>query len=339
MKSYFTDEGGLRSMKESIIRSLIGTIVMGSIVFTLFGCGDKNDVSTIDLNIDVDSEISKDTEPPANGADSENESGTEAGAGTVASDGDVVSSGPYGEITMSIAEGWTGKPFGTYENEAHIQEYGIILQKEGEDSQAYLLYYPTFGVCGTGMTFENIEIAGKPANMGYENGSSFWGYVSMTDNMEGLVLLMENIPEEWWNSNREELLGMLDTVRLDAEKKTGVVEVYSDDSYNEEIGVKMRINKLSKTGATIEFVDVDDSKNQELFFGEEYYIEKKTENGWEQAKEVELMFIDIAYVVPAGESAVIDVDWSGSYGELEPGEYRISKGVSGKTLRAYFTVN
>lgn len=134
----------------------------------------------------------------------------------------VTAPGPYGEISIGLAEGWTGEAFGTYENETHMEEYGITLGKEGEAEKALLLYYPMFGVCGTGMTFENVVVGEKMASMGYESHDDyFWGYVALDEENHGIVLLLENVSEDWWTTNREELLGMLESVQLDTNQKTG----------------------------------------------------------------------------------------------------------------------
>ena len=63
-----------------------------------------------------------------------------------------------------------------------------------------------------------------------------------------------------------------------------------------------------------------------ISFGEEYYIQKKTESGWEDVKELMDHNVNaVLFQAPAGDSFSFDVNWSLLYGTLESGEYRIVK--------------
>ena len=82
-------------------------------------------------------------------------------------------------------------------------------------------------------------------------------------------------------------------------------------------------NTITKTGAT--FI-LKNNTNDEYWYGQEYYIERKEENVWVKiATDYPLTWNAIAYTLKANEEKEINIDWSISYGELSDGKYRLVK--------------
>ena len=65
---------------------------------------------------------------------------------------------------------------------------------------------------------------------------------------------------------------------------------------------------------------------QKISFGEYFSIQKKTENGWKDVKELVDHGVNaVLFQAPAGDSFSYDINWSWLYGTLDAGEYRIVK--------------
>lgn len=77
-------------------------------------------------------------------------------------------------ILVELPEGWThGEVSEDYRR-------GIEIRPEDGDSGVTLCYYPSmFGVCGTGLTEEKIELGdGVTAFVGYYDGGKNWSFVA-----------------------------------------------------------------------------------------------------------------------------------------------------------------
>lgn len=107
-------------------------------------------------------------------------------------------------------------------------------------------------------------------------------------------------------------------------------------------GVSMTIKDgtLTKTGVTVIIHDTSDREN---IYGDEYRIDKKINNEWE---ELEIVFEgnyawnSIGYTVGADNILEFDINWKTLYGKLDKGEYRIVKDTleAGEGTSHYITV-
>ncbi len=111
-------------------------------------------------------------------------------------------------------------------------------------------------------------------------------------------------------------------------------------------GVTLSVKNVTPTGATVVFTQSGGNPTGELTTGSYYWIEYE---GEERAFVIDgdIAWTAEAYVIPKDGKFEMNVDWEWLYGELEPGVYRIYKGVSDyrgsgdlddKTYSAEFTV-
>lgn len=104
---------------------------------------------------------------------------------------------------------------------------------------------------------------------------------------------------------------------------------------NEVKNVSMSIKKgtLTNTGANIVIIDTNTQKHT---FDEEYRIDKKVNDRWEEVKRIDnnFAFKDIAWIVGDDNTITKNVNWEKLYGKLEAGQYRMVKKVNGKMFSA-----
>ncbi len=81
----------------------------------------------------------------------------------------------YVYMELPLYDGW--------EHDIIEDGEGIRFWKSGdEDKYAQLLYYDMFGVCGTGLKEESIELtSGEEANVGYYDGGKDWSFIHYCD--------------------------------------------------------------------------------------------------------------------------------------------------------------
>lgn len=108
--------------------------------------------------------------------------------------------------------------------------------------------------------------------------------------------------------------------------------IYVDDEESRisEIALSFSLKDISPTGATLVFEQYDaDAPKGELHYGEDYVIEGKKNGKWEKVPTVieNHGFNLAAMTIKSGDTVEKTLDWKGLYGELEPGEYRIGKGI------------
>ena len=105
-------------------------------------------------------------------------------------------------------------------------------------------------------------------------------------------------------------------------------------------GVTMEIKEetLTKTGATI-VLQVNDGT--EYSYGRWFRIDKKENGKWRGLEPIDenYVFDAIGLILkPYGETEE-KIDWSQLYGELEKGEYRLVKNISGKYIGTEFVID
>ena len=111
----------------------------------------------------------------------------------------------------------------------------------------------------------------------------------------------------------------------------GSTFINDEGSQIPEIALSVSLKNITPTGATFVFDQYDaDAPKGELIYGAEFVLEVLKNGEWERApvtKEGNYAFNLIAYFLPCEEITEFEIDWGWLYGELEPGEYRIGKGV------------
>ncbi len=293
------------------------------------------------------------------GAGTSDGSGTEGGAGTSEHSGkdaaageEAVQGGPYGQLSLCIPEGWSHETYSTDSAESYGNRYGIRFHPEGA-AQGYveLMYEEFFGVCGTGLESRDAVIAGNTVSIGTYDGHPYWNFICFQGEMDGVVAVAYDVGD-WWGTYGDQVMEILDTAVYDPDIREGGAWIFKEDSEIEKIGLNLSLRGISATGATLVFNQYDrKAPTGSLQFGDDYVIERLRDGKWEEVPVVVVGnygFNAVAYVMAPGEATEKELDWEWLYGELEPGEYRISKGVDDfrgtgdydkYTVYAYFILN
>ena len=139
--------------------------------------------------------------------------GVETDAGSVVDTMDANRvSASHGEHTLSISipEGWE------YEIKEYSDEsssFGIFFWPEGEtEGKLSFLYYDAWGVCGTGLESETIEIGGYEASQGNYNGG-IWEFICFQKE-PGWCVIKNDAAYAWLGKHIDEAMEIIDTVRL-----------------------------------------------------------------------------------------------------------------------------
>ena len=121
-------------------------------------------------------------------------------------------SASHGEHTLfiSIPEDWE------YEIKEYSEEnssFGIHFWPEGEtEGELSFLYYDAWGVCGTGLESETIEIGGYEASQGNYNGG-IWEFICFQKD-SGWCVIKNDTARTWLGKYMDEAMEIIDTVRV-----------------------------------------------------------------------------------------------------------------------------
>ena len=101
---------------------------------------------------------------------------------------------------------------------------------------------------------------------------------------------------------------------------------YLPSAENTGLGVSLTIEAVSPTGATLVFDQYDTTKDDVLFGGNDYFLQVKTGNGWEDLPTLEVpTFAGSSYSI--SNIRRHEIDWQWLYGALSSGHYRIGKNI------------
>lgn len=109
-------------------------------------------------------------------------------------------------ITLTLPAGWNYALISLAQNDYCA---GITFWPRGrEEGKIRLEYYPQgFGVCGTGLETDAMELAGRTVTVGTYDGAALWDYISFGDDFaawgEG--------HESWWAEYGETAMEILDS--------------------------------------------------------------------------------------------------------------------------------
>lgn len=265
---------------------------------------------------------------------------------------EVVQGGPYGQLSLRIPEGWGYETYSADSEESYDNRYGIRFYPESA-VQGYveLFYEDFFGVCGTGLESRDAVIAGNPVNIGTYDGLPYWNFIRFQGEMDGVTALARSV-EDWWGTCGDQVTEILDTAVYNPDIREGAAWIFKNDSEIDEIGLNLSLKGISATGATLVFNQYDQkAPTGSLQFGDDFVLERCLDGKWQDvpaAVEGNYGFNAVAYSINPGGTTEKELDWEWLYGELAPGEYRISKGVDDfrgtgdfdqYTVYAYFILN
>ena len=176
-------------------------------------------------------------------------------------------------------------------------------------------------VCGIKLEeLENIHkiVDSKLEEYEKTNGKKYTNVAAtgVDQNLEKIVItLINNSKEEqkWFREN------IYDSKYI-AFEQGGPYTIFSNS-----VSLAVKLNTITNKGAT--FI-LKNHTDDEYWYGQEYYIEKKENGKWNEVKTLTgepLVWNSIAYTLKANEEKELYIDWSTSYGELESGEYKLIK--------------
>lgn len=296
----------------------------------LGGCGNASEVETPVTSEENTSEMDApdiQTEQVPETEAVENPSENTVDAATT----DISQGGPYGEISLSLPDGW-GYELCLMDSDKLINGmYGIHFYPDDvTDGYIEISYVGSFGVCGMGLAEESATVADQPANIGTFDNHEYWDFIAFHGEYEGMVAFTYYV-DDWWGEYGDQALDILDTLSYDQSVKEGGAYIHNEESEIKEIALYFSLKNITPTGATLVFNQYDaNAPKGELMYGEDFLIEVLKNDEWEEAPiplEGNYGFNDIAIMLPCEEISERDIDWEWLYGELEPGEYRIGKSV------------
>ena len=93
--------------------------------------------------------------------------------------------------------------------------------------------------------------------------------------------------------------------------------------------ITLEIDNVTPKGATIKLIQDGGYLPNRLFYGDDYSIERYENSQWTAVEPLnDLVWATIAYTVPLDDSITWNINWSNTFGELDPGLYRFCKSVS-----------
>ena len=237
--------------------------------------------------------------------------------------------GPYGEMSVVVPEGWTAEISAVDDGKLTYGLYGLILKPKSADAgQIELFCSDSFGVCGTGLSQEEISLAGYTAHVGTYDDHEHWDFITFGDERPQIVAQSIDC-DSWISYMWEEADTILDTLKFDPGKTEGGIGQYISDSEVEALGLMMSVSNVTPSGLTVHFRQYDDKNTGELIYGEDYTLEKLEGEKWVAVPTIidNGVFTDIGYNIPKNGEAEIETNWEWLYGKLEPGTYKITKTV------------
>lgn len=284
----------------------------------LAGCGNKTD--SLQPETGASTPVVVETPDNQENASVENE---------VAENRIATIGGPYGEISVNLSEKWTYEEAPVDSNKLMCGLYGLILKPEGvSDGQIELLYIDSFGVCGTGLSEEEITLAGHTVHVGTYDDNEHWDFITFRNDKPQIVAQHTDC-SSWTDEMWDEALSILDTVKFDETKTEGGIGQYIPESENDTIAVMMEVNNVTPSGLTVHFRQYDKRDTEELTYGQAYTLQVLNGDKWENVPVIidNGAFTDEGYILPALGEASMETNWEWLYGKLSPGTYRITKSI------------
>lgn len=104
-------------------------------------------------------------------------------------------------VSIPLLSGWE---YMIEEYSADGMSYGVSFRPSDEDGWIDFHYWPTFGVCGTGL--ETKEFGN--GTMGTYDGGKIWNYISYPASKGNFVATTHGVAD-WWDSYGDEVLGII----------------------------------------------------------------------------------------------------------------------------------
>ena len=299
------------------------TAITASLVaaLTLAGCANVNVTVNTDSKVTVADEQEKNALPEADPPE---------GHEPLAESRQSIA-GPYGQLSIVVPDDFECKVCPLDNDEMSYGYYGFTVHpKDKKDGIIAIFVANNFGVCGTELKQEETQIGGKPTRIGTYDDHKRWDFIVIGDE-DPQIVATGGACDSWTDDQWNTVMTIIETMDFDPYVTAGAVWQYTPESEDTDIGVSMDLSNITPSGATIHFYRFDTGKAEDVFYGENYTLEKENSGKWEEAPYVaeDFGFNDIAYIISPGDSSrEIEIDWEWLYGALSPGTYRIKKTVS-----------
>ena len=237
--------------------------------------------------------------------------------------------GPYGEISVNVPDTWSYEPVHVDEEGLMYGLYGLILKPiETQEGQIELVCADSFGVCGTGLSQEDITLATVKAHVGTYDDHEHWDFITIGGGNPQIVVQHTDC-DSWTDEMWDEVMAILDTMIWNMDKTEGGIGRYTQESEDDTIAVSMSVSNVTPSGLTVHLRQYDKRDTEELTYGEEYQLERFNGTDWEEVPQIidNGAFNAIGYALPAEGEAEIETNWEWLYGRLSPGRYRITKTI------------
>lgn len=94
-------------------------------------------------------------------------------------------------------------------------------------------------------------------------------------------------------------------------------------------GISLKAENATANGAKITLIQDGGYLPNRLIYGADFNIQKYENSQWVDAEPLqELIWTMVAYSVPLNDSVTWNIDWTNTFGTLEPGLYRFCKGIT-----------
>ena len=237
--------------------------------------------------------------------------------------------GPYGKLDIEVPDDWECKVCPIDNDEMSYGYYGFTVHpKDVKEGIIAIFCAYRFAVCGTELTQEETEVAGKPARIGTYDDHKRWDFIVIGDE-DPQIVATNGLCESWTEDQWSIAQTIIESVSFDPSIAEGAIWQYTPESEDTDIGVSMDLSDITPAGATVHFYRFDTENAGELSFGDSFVIEKDNEGNWKEVPVIEenAAFNDIAHIIPANDTCEAEISWEWLYGPLSPGTYRIRKTV------------
>ncbi len=110
----------------------------------------------------------------------------------------------FANITLPIPDGW----------DYTLTDKGIrFWPSEHADGKLHAYFSGGFGVCGTGLTCEDILLGGYEAEQGTYDGKDVWDYIFLKNTVGDYVIINEGA-DAWWDEYGDEAMTILERITV-----------------------------------------------------------------------------------------------------------------------------
>ncbi len=119
---------------------------------------------------------------------------------------DVVYQNKFAQVILPLPEGWEYEPL----------DDGIRFYPKGQDGHLRLSYSEAFGVCGTGLRCDTVEIGGFQAERGTYDDHAVWHYIVLPEEWSsvGDYVILNEGADAWWDFFGDEAMDILQGIAV-----------------------------------------------------------------------------------------------------------------------------